>query len=112
MEGSKIIEAEKVLGLPPPPSLTVAVAVSGKRKSKQLVKWALEKFVPEGNAAFKLLHVRPRIISVPTPSKMLLFRMMYPNSYKKRKTCRLICSWCQSFGTEFLLQSRSTVCCY
>uniref|UniRef100_A0A2P2LNW5 RING-type E3 ubiquitin transferase n=1 Tax=Rhizophora mucronata TaxID=61149 RepID=A0A2P2LNW5_RHIMU len=67
MEGSKIIEAEKVLGLPPPPSLTVAVAVSGKRKSKQLVKWALEKFVPEGNAAFKLLHVRPRIISVPTP---------------------------------------------
>lgn len=57
--------------LPPPPSSfpTVFVALSGSRKSKYVVTWALEKFGPEGNVGFKLLHIHPRITCVPTPSK-------------------------------------------
>ncbi|KAL0738945.1 hypothetical protein Bca4012_015155 [Brassica carinata] len=60
------------LALPPPPtppslSHTVYVALSGSRKSKYVVTWALEKFAPEGNVGFKLLHIHPRITSVPTP---------------------------------------------
>lgn len=55
---------------PPPPSCnTVVVALSGSRKNKNVVTWALEKFAPEGNVGFKLLHIHPRITSVPTPSK-------------------------------------------
>ncbi|KAF8054635.1 hypothetical protein N665_1322s0019 [Sinapis alba] len=50
-----------------PSSHTVFVALSGSRKSKYVVKWALEKFAPEGNVGFKLLHIHPRITSVPTP---------------------------------------------
>lgn len=62
------------LALPPPlhspPSFhTVFVALSGSRKSKYVVTWALEKFGPEGNVGFKLLHIHPRITCVPTPSK-------------------------------------------
>lgn len=54
---------------PPPPSRTVVVALSGSSKSKYVVTWALEKFAPEGNVGFKLLHIHPMITSVPTPSK-------------------------------------------
>lgn len=50
---------------------TVAVAVKGNSKSKYIVSWALEKFIPEGVVIFKLLHVRPRITTVPTASKPL-----------------------------------------
>ncbi|KAG7546248.1 UspA [Arabidopsis suecica] len=52
---------------PPPPSRTVVVALSGSSKSKYVVTWALEKFAPEGNVGFKLLHIHPMITSVPTP---------------------------------------------
>lgn len=48
---------------------TVAVAVNGKRNCKSALKWALEKFAPEGRFFFKLLHVRPKITMVPTESK-------------------------------------------
>ncbi|KAF5456243.1 hypothetical protein F2P56_025744 [Juglans regia] len=61
------IEADDNLAPLPSSSLVVAVAINGKRKSKYAVKWALEKFVPEGKATFKLMHVRARINSVPTP---------------------------------------------
>lgn len=54
-------------GLPPPTSSIVAVAITGSRKSKHVVKWALEKFVPEGEVCFNLLHVRPLITRIPTP---------------------------------------------
>ncbi|KAG9452209.1 hypothetical protein H6P81_005113 [Aristolochia fimbriata] len=47
--------------------LSVAVAVNGSRNSKFALKWALDKFVPEGRILFKILHVRPKITSVPTP---------------------------------------------
>lgn len=56
----------------PQPSQIVAVAINGNRKSKYVVKWALDKFVSEGNTIFKLLHVRPSITTVPTPSKLFL----------------------------------------
>ncbi|KAJ1257888.1 hypothetical protein BS78_10G030600 [Paspalum vaginatum] len=46
---------------------TVAVAVSGSRSSRHALKWALDKFVPEGRAFFRILHVRPPVTMVPTP---------------------------------------------
>ncbi|KAA8539769.1 hypothetical protein F0562_026461 [Nyssa sinensis] len=67
MEEREIVKVEGLLALPPPPSLTVAIAIKGNRKSKQIVKWALDKFIPEGMFVFKLLHVRPKITAVPTP---------------------------------------------
>lgn len=65
--GDKIIEGEFALG-PPSPSV-VAVAIDGDIKSKHVVKWALDKFAPKRKVLFKLLHVRPTITNVPTPSK-------------------------------------------
>ncbi|XP_010546147.1 PREDICTED: U-box domain-containing protein 52 [Tarenaya hassleriana] len=55
--------------LPPPPLLSSAViaAINGKKRSKYVVFWALEKFIPEGFTDFKLVYVRPPITSVPTP---------------------------------------------
>ncbi|WVZ82679.1 hypothetical protein U9M48_029917 [Paspalum notatum var. saurae] len=46
---------------------TVAVAVSGSRSSRHALKWALDKFVPEGRALFRILHVRQPVTMVPTP---------------------------------------------
>jgi hypothetical protein len=63
------IEADDMLAQLPFLSSVVAVAIDGERKSKYVVRWALEKFVPEGKVIFKLIHVRPRITGVPTPSK-------------------------------------------
>lgn len=51
----------------PPAVSTVAVAVSGGRSSRHALKWALDKFVPEGRVLFRILHVRPAITMVPTP---------------------------------------------
>lgn len=51
------------------PILTVAVAVNGSKNSKYAVKWALEKFIPEGRVSLLILHVRPKITRVPSPSK-------------------------------------------
>lgn len=65
---------------PPPPSHTIVVALSGSRKNKNVVTWALEKFSPEGNVCFKLLHIHPRITSVPTPSKLQL-RLLFSVSF-------------------------------
>ncbi|MBA0790024.1 hypothetical protein Gohar_014697, partial [Gossypium harknessii] len=65
-------EAENELVLPPSPTLTIGIAINGNRESKYVVKWALEKFVPEGNVMFKLLHVRAKIKLVPTPMGNLL----------------------------------------
>ncbi|KAG2278357.1 hypothetical protein Bca4012_041319 [Brassica carinata] len=52
----------------PSPSPVVALAINGKKKSKYVVFWALEKFVPEGLSDFKLLYVRPPITYIPTPN--------------------------------------------
>ncbi|KAL3521394.1 hypothetical protein ACH5RR_019543 [Cinchona calisaya] len=68
----KITQVEEQNTLMPPTSAVVAVAISGGRKSKYVIQWALEKFVPEGEVFFKLLHVRPKIIGVPTPMGNLI----------------------------------------
>lgn len=62
-------EANGNLMVLPSPSPVVAVAISGKKNSKYIIRWSLEKFLPEGIINFKLLHIIPRITSVPTPSK-------------------------------------------
>ncbi|KAL4350914.1 hypothetical protein S245_035315 [Arachis hypogaea] len=49
------------------PSSIVALAIKGNKKSKFVVQWALNKFVPEGIIVFKLIHVHPGIKGVPTP---------------------------------------------
>ncbi|KAF8044352.1 hypothetical protein BT93_A2368 [Corymbia citriodora subsp. variegata] len=67
MAGKEITQSEGQLVPPSPARLVVAIAVDGRRKSKYVVRWALDKFVPQGEVLFKLLHVRPRITAVPTP---------------------------------------------
>lgn len=67
------MEVKDIVELPNCSALTVAVAVKGSRNSRYAVLWALEKFIPEGIILVKLLHVRPRITSVPTPSKQIPF---------------------------------------
>lgn len=62
-------QAKKNHMLLPSSSPVVAVAISGKKNSKYIIRWSLEKFLPEGIIDFKLLHFFPRITSVPTPSK-------------------------------------------
>ncbi|XP_048610422.1 putative U-box domain-containing protein 53 [Brassica napus] len=52
----------------PSQSLTVAVAISGSTKSKNVLKWALKKFASEKNIIFKLIHIHPKLTSIPTPS--------------------------------------------
>ncbi|XP_074284298.1 U-box domain-containing protein 35-like [Silene latifolia] len=49
------------------PQHVVAVALTGSRKSKYILKWALDQFLPEGNVRFKILHVYPKITVIPTP---------------------------------------------
>ncbi|XP_020240250.1 U-box domain-containing protein 35 isoform X1 [Cajanus cajan] len=48
-------------------SSVVALAIKGNKKSKYVVQWALNKFVPEGMIVFKLIHVHAGIKGVPTP---------------------------------------------
>ncbi|KAK7401437.1 hypothetical protein VNO78_12921 [Psophocarpus tetragonolobus] len=48
-------------------SSVVALAIKGSKKSKYVVQWALNKFVPEGMIIFKLIHVHAGIKGVPTP---------------------------------------------
>uniref|UniRef100_A0A1J3I7R4 RING-type E3 ubiquitin transferase n=1 Tax=Noccaea caerulescens TaxID=107243 RepID=A0A1J3I7R4_NOCCA len=68
MEEKKVVRAlSEHLSLPPPPPPTVAVAINGKKKSKYVAFWALEKFIPEGFSDFKLLYVRPPVTYIPTP---------------------------------------------
>ena len=75
MEKNGVIEGLRAL--PPPAHLTVAVAINGDRKSTKIVKWALENFIPEGKTFFKLLHARPKITAVPTPSKLFPFHVIF-----------------------------------
>lgn len=78
MDGSEIIEAEENLTVQiPSPLSIVAIAINGNRKSKYIVRWALEKFIPEGNNFFKLIHVRARITGIPTPSKLMFVQLCW-----------------------------------
>lgn len=60
-------EIEALNTLAEAPENSVAIAISGSRRSKYVVNWALDKFIPEGEISFKLLYVRPKILAVPTP---------------------------------------------
>lgn len=51
----------------------VALAIKGTKKSKYVVQWTLNKFVPEGMIIFKLIHVHAGITGVPTPSNMSVY---------------------------------------
>ncbi|XP_057527836.1 U-box domain-containing protein 35-like isoform X2 [Amaranthus tricolor] len=55
-----------------PCSRVIAVALNGGAKSKYIVRWAMEKFIPEGKVSFKLIHVFPKITGVPTPMGNLI----------------------------------------
>ncbi|XP_072971303.1 U-box domain-containing protein 35-like [Typha angustifolia] len=63
----EIQEADEPEELKVPKFLTVAIAVNGSKNSKYAVKWALEKFIPEGRVFFRLLHIRSKITMIPTP---------------------------------------------
>lgn len=56
-------------------SSVVALAIKGNKKSKYVVQWALNKFVPEGMIIFKLIHVHATIKGVPTPCNVFLCLM-------------------------------------
>ena len=62
--------------------LIVAVGLTGGRKSKYILRWAMDKFLPEsnGNVTFKLLHVYPKITAVPTPSQYIRSNSICKNS--------------------------------
>ncbi|XP_022957885.1 U-box domain-containing protein 35-like isoform X5 [Cucurbita moschata] len=66
MEGMEE-EADKDLMLLPSSSPAVAVAISGNKSSKHIIRWSLENFRHKGIISFKLIHIIPRITSVPTP---------------------------------------------
>ncbi|KAK9130794.1 hypothetical protein Sjap_011281 [Stephania japonica] len=70
----KILEVDK-RSLMLSSSLTFVVAVNGSRKSNCALKWALERISDEGKVMFKLLHVRSRITTVPTPNEYFNSRM-------------------------------------
>lgn len=53
-----------------PSFLSVAVAVNESKSSRDAVKWALERFVPEGRILFKLLHVRTKTTAAYSPSNL------------------------------------------
>ncbi|XP_042507423.1 U-box domain-containing protein 35-like [Macadamia integrifolia] len=103
MEEKEIPEAEENLAVPPPPPpppppqpLTVAVAICGSRQCKWVLRWALENFIPEGKILFKLLHVRPKISTIPSPLGNLPLARVREDvaaGYKKeveRKTSELL----------------------
>ncbi|CAM9002571.1 unnamed protein product [Rhodiola kirilowii] len=68
MEKGKIIVAEDDFMLNSPPAMVVAAALVGDRCGKHVIKWMLDNFESETNIIFKLLHVRPKIKLVPTPT--------------------------------------------
>ncbi|KAL5569851.1 hypothetical protein UlMin_026426, partial [Ulmus minor] len=73
MDGSEIVEEDGNFLLPTPSSLSaVGIAINGNKNDKYIVRWALDKFVPEGDVVVKLIHVRPRIVAVPTAMGNLL----------------------------------------
>jgi len=68
----KILEADANNMSQHSSSSVVALAIKGNKKSKYVVQWALNKFVPEGMIIFKLIHVHGGIKGVPTPCNILL----------------------------------------
>ncbi|RXH94866.1 hypothetical protein DVH24_024550 [Malus domestica] len=91
MDGSEI--TGEGVNFSPPPSV-VGIAISGDKNSKYIVRWALDKFVPEGNVFFKLIHVRPKITGVPTPSKLCFFGFACRETSESYVLNNFPCLWC------------------
>ncbi|XP_016574725.2 LOW QUALITY PROTEIN: U-box domain-containing protein 35 [Capsicum annuum] len=72
MEENDISKMEGHGTMQSPISSVVAIAITGNKNSRYVVKWALDKFIPEGETRFMLLHVRPEITAVPTPMGNLI----------------------------------------
>ncbi|GER46549.1 kinase family protein [Striga asiatica] len=68
MNGKNIDSIEGLDELIPSVHAVAAVGISASKKSKYVLSWALEKFVPEGYVYFKLVHVHPVISRIPTPT--------------------------------------------
>ncbi|KAL3647521.1 hypothetical protein CASFOL_008489 [Castilleja foliolosa] len=67
MDAKNVDKVEVLNEFSPPAYAVVAVAISISKKSKYILNWALDKFVPEGLSYFKLIHVRPVVSRIPTP---------------------------------------------
>ncbi|KAF8110428.1 hypothetical protein N665_0084s0037 [Sinapis alba] len=67
---------------------TIAIAISGSSKSKNIVKWALKKFSSDKNVVFRVIHVHLKITSVPTPSGKIVSISEAPedvaNTYRRQ----------------------------
>lgn len=72
MDRSEIIEDDDRFEVSSP-FLNVGIAINGNKNSKQIVQWALDEFVHEGDVIVKLIHVCSKIVAVPTPSKLCLY---------------------------------------
>ncbi|KAI4323725.1 hypothetical protein L6164_023308 [Bauhinia variegata] len=66
MEKSQVNADENLKSLQSSSSI-IAVAIKGNKQSNYVLKWALNKFAPEGKIIFKLIHVQAAIKGVPTP---------------------------------------------
>ncbi|KAL9237341.1 hypothetical protein vseg_011902 [Gypsophila vaccaria] len=72
--------------------LVVSVGISASKKSKYILRWAMEKFLPEGNVRFRILHVYPKVTIVPTPIGTWLpvaqVREDVAHSYRQELECK------------------------
>ncbi|XP_071736498.1 U-box domain-containing protein 35-like [Rutidosis leptorrhynchoides] len=90
MENDEMIEG--VDELVTPSYLVVALVVNGSRKTKYIVKWALDKFAYEGTVLFKLFFIRPKISRVPTPMGTVPISQVREDiriAYKKEIECQI-----------------------
>ncbi|XP_062092221.1 U-box domain-containing protein 35-like isoform X2 [Humulus lupulus] len=63
----EMVEADEMFSMETPScSSEIGIAINGNKNSKYMVQWALDRFVPEDYIRIKLIHVHPRIVSVPT----------------------------------------------
>ncbi|KAJ0856051.1 putative protein kinase RLK-Pelle-RLCK-IXb family [Helianthus annuus] len=84
MEDNEVIKGVDELSTPS--CLVVGLAVSESRKTKYVVRWALDKFVPEGMLLFKMFFIRPKITRIPTPMGSVVISQVREdvvNAYKK-----------------------------
>ncbi|KAL9995696.1 putative protein kinase RLK-Pelle-RLCK-IXb family [Helianthus debilis subsp. tardiflorus] len=87
MEDGKITGLDN---LATPSYLVVALAVNGSKKNKYVVKWALDKFVPEGMLLFRLFFIRPKITRIPTPMGLVPVSQVREDlviAYRKEVEC-------------------------
>jgi hypothetical protein len=83
---------------------SVAVAVNGVaggnggRGSRRTVRWAVENLMPTADR-FVLIHVMPKITSIPTPCMFLHFFLYFCCVWFPRKCSKNENFWCFSFNS-------------